>query len=130
MKNVPDTEFGRMYEEHIALIHKKDIEGLLNQYADDALLISSFEKTPKLFRGREELRTHLEGIMGIDGLETEVVFWSDTEEPDTVMVTEKIKMTVNGETSEMRFADSWVIENGKIKIHFAGMVQYPDGSLA
>ncbi len=68
--------------------------------------------------------------MGIDDLQTEVVFWSDTEEPDTVMVTEKISMTINGETSEMRFADSWVIENGKIKIHFAGMVQYPDGSLA
>ncbi len=130
MKNVPDTTFGRMYEAHIDFIHKKDIESLLDQYADDALLISSFEKTPKLFRGREELRTHLEGIMGIDDLQTEVVFWSDTEEPDTVMVTEKISMTINGETSEMRFADSWVIENGKIKIHFAGMVQYPDGSLA
>jgi len=30
----------------------------------------------------------------------------------------------------MRFADSWYLENGKIKVHFAGMVQYPDGSLA
>jgi hypothetical protein len=30
----------------------------------------------------------------------------------------------------MRFADSWVLENGRIKLHFAGMVQYPDGSIA
>jgi hypothetical protein len=30
----------------------------------------------------------------------------------------------------MRFADSRVLCNGKIAIHFAGMVQYPDGSLA
>ncbi len=130
MKNVPDTKFGRMYEAHINFIHKKNIEGLLDQYSDDALLISSFEKIPKLFKGREQIRTHLEGIMGIDDLQTEVVFWSDTEKPDTVMVTEKISMTINGEVSEMRFADSWVIEDGKISIHFAGMVQYPDGSLA
>ncbi len=130
MKNVPDTKFGRMYEAHIDFIHKKDIEGLLDQYDDDALLISSFEKVPKIFRGREEIRTHLEGIMGIDDLETEVVFWSDTEKPDTVMVTEKISMTINGDVSEMRFADSWAIKDDKIFIHFAGMVQYPDGSLA
>ena len=130
MKNVPDTKFGRMYEAHIDFIHKKDIEGLLDQYCEDALLISSFEKVPKLFRGRDEIRTHLEGIMGIDDLQTEVVFWSDTVNPDTVMVTEKISMTINGDVSEMRFADSWVIKGGKICVHFAGMVQYPDGSLA
>lgn len=130
MKNVPDTPLGRMYEEHINFIHQKDIESLLNQYADDAVLISSFEKKPKLFRGRDQIREHLNGIMGIDDLQSEVAFWSDTYDPDTIMVTEKITMTVNGETSEMRFADSWVIENGKIKIHFAGMVQFPDGSLA
>lgn len=130
MKNVPDTAHGRMYEKHINFIHKKDIESLLNQYADDAILISSFEKKPKLFRGRDEIKGHLEGIMGIDDLQSEVVFWSDTTNPDTIMVTEKITMTINGETSHMRFADSWVIEEGKIKIHFAGMVQFPDGSLA
>jgi hypothetical protein len=46
------------------------------------------------------------------------------------MITEQITMTVGGEQSEMRFADSWVLENGRIAIHFAGMVQHPDGSLA
>ena len=30
----------------------------------------------------------------------------------------------------MRFADSWVLREGKIAIHFAGMVEYPDGSLS
>jgi hypothetical protein len=30
----------------------------------------------------------------------------------------------------MRFGDSWVLRDGRIAIHFAGMVQYPDGSLA
>lgn len=130
MENVPNTKLGKMYEEHISYVVNKEIDKLLDQYHEDALLISSFEKVPKTFRGHAEIRKHLEGIMGIEGLETQVVFWSDTEKPDTVMVTEKIKMTTNGEVSEMRFADSWVVKDGKICVHFAGMVQYPDGSLA
>ena len=68
--------------------------------------------------------------MGIEGLETKIVFWAETEDPETLMITEQITMkTAEGESS-MRFADSWVLKNGKIAIHFAGMVQHPDGSLA
>lgn len=130
MKNVPDTALGKMYREHIELILKKDIDGLLGQYAEDAILISSFEKTPKYFQGHEELKSHFDGILGIEDLETEIAFWAETENPTTLMVTEIITLTAGGEKAHMRFADSWVLENGKIKIHFAGMVQYPDGSLA
>lgn len=130
MHNVPDTQLGRLYREHIQLILDKDIEALLDQYTDDCLLISSFMKKPVIYRGRDQLREHMQGILGIDDLETEVVFWSETEDPQTIMITEKITMTVGGEKSEMRFADSWVLRDGKIAIHFAGMVQYPDGSLA
>lgn len=130
MTNVPDTKMGRMYREHIELIIKKDIEKLLDQYADDALLISSFMKTPKYYQGRDQLREHMQGILGIDGLETEVVFWAESENPQTLMVTEKITLQTKDGTANMRFADSWYLENGKIKVHFAGMVQYPDGSLA
>ena len=80
MKNVPDTALGRLYREHINLILKKDIEALLDQYTDDALLISSFQKTPKYYRGRDELREHMQGILGIEGLETEISFWAETED--------------------------------------------------
>lgn len=131
MKNVPDTPLGRMYREHIQLILDKNIEKLLDQYADDALLISSFMKTPKYYRGRAELREHMQGILGIEGLETEIVFWAETEKPTTLMITEQITMTLkDGGVANMRFADSWVLKDGKIAIHFAGMVQHPDGSLA
>lgn len=130
MKNVPDSLLGRMYKEHIGLILNKDIEGLLDQYADDALLISSFAKEPRYYRGREELREHMQGILGIDDLDTEIVFWAETDDPQTLMVTEKIRMATGDGTAQMRFADSWVLRDGKIAIHFAGMVQYPDGSLA
>jgi len=119
-----------MYKEHIQLILDKDIDGLLNQYCEDAVLISSFQKTPLYFQGHTELREHFQGILGIEGLEVDLAFWAETEDPTTLMVVEGITMTVGGEKAQMRFADSWVLRDGKIAIHFAGMVQYPDGSLA
>jgi ketosteroid isomerase-like protein len=130
MKNVPDTALGRMYREHIQLILDKNIEALLDQYTDDALLISSFTKEPLYYKGRAEIREHMQGILGIDGLETDIIFWAETDAPQTLMITEQIAMqTADGEAN-MRFADSWVLRDGRIAIHFAGMVQHPDGSLA
>jgi ketosteroid isomerase-like protein len=129
--NIPDTKLGRMFKQHIQYILDKNIEALLDQYTDDALLISSFMKTPKYYRGRAELREHMQGILGIKDLQDDIVFWAETENPDTLMITEQITMKLNdGGEAKMRFADSWVLKNGKIAIHFAGMVQHPDGSLA
>ncbi|MGV3558757.1 nuclear transport factor 2 family protein [Larkinella arboricola] len=130
MKNVPDSKLGQMYKEHIQHILDKNIEALLDQYTDDALLISSFMKKPLIYQGREQIRQHMEGILGIDGLETDIVFWAETEAPETLMITEQITMTTADGESNMRFADSWVLRDGRIAIHFAGMVQHPDGSLA
>jgi len=130
MKNVPESKLGNMYRGHIQHILDKNIEALLDQYTDDALLISSFMKTPLVYQGREEIKEHMQGILGIDGLETEIIFWSETESPETLMITEQITMTTQDGVASMRFADSWVLKGGKIAIHFAGMVQHPDGSLA
>jgi len=130
MKNVPESKLGNMYREHIQHILDKNIEALLDQYTDDALLISSFIKTPLVYQGREQIKEHMQGILGIDGLETEIIFWSETESPETLMITEQITMTTQDGVASMRFADSWVLKDGKIAIHFAGMVQHPDGSLA
>ena len=130
MVKVPDTKLGRMFQQHIQFILDKNIDALLDQYTDDCLLISSFMKTPNYYRGKVELREHMNGILGIQGLEDEIVFWAESENPETLMITEKITMkTADGE-AKMRFADSWVLRDGKIAIHFAGMVQHADGSLA
>jgi len=130
MKNVPDSKLGKMYKEHIQHILDKNIDALMDQYTDDATLISSFSKSPVIYKGRKELNEHMQGILGINGLETEIIFWAETTNPETLMITEQISMDTPGGKAEMRFADSWVLKNGKIDIHFAGMVQYPDGSLA
>jgi ketosteroid isomerase-like protein len=131
MKNIPSSKLGTLYKDHIKLILDKDINGLLDQYADDGLLISSFEKTPKYFRGRKELEVHFQGILGIQGLDTEIAFWGETENPTTLMIVEAITMQTPDGEAKMRFADSWVLnDDGRIQIHFAGMTQYPDGSVA
>jgi ketosteroid isomerase-like protein len=131
VKNVPDTPLGRMYRDHIQHILDKDIESLLNQYTDDALLISSFTKKPLYYRGRDGVREHMQGILGIQGLDTEIAFWAETDdEPQTLMIVEAITMKTQDGEQKMRFADSWVLRNGRIAIHFAGMTQYPDGTIA
>jgi len=131
-ENIPNTKLGALYREHIQLILDKNIDAVLNQYAPDALLISSFERTPKYFRGRDQLREHFNGILGIKGLEVQIGFWAETENPTTLMIVEAITLKMpDGSKANMRFADSWVLNNeGKIAIHFAGMTQYPDGSVA
>ena len=130
MKNIPNTALGRMYREHIQHILDKDIEALLDQYTDDALLISSFMKEPLYYRGRDELREHMQGILGIEGLDTDIAFWAETDAPQTLMIVEAITMTTADGEAKMRFADSWVLRDGRIAIHFAGMTQYPDGTVA
>jgi ketosteroid isomerase-like protein len=130
MKNIPDTKLGRMYREHIQHILDKDIESLLDQYTDDALLISGFSGTPQYYKGRDGLREHMQGILGIEGLDTDIAFWAETDDPETLMIIEAITMTTPDGEAKMRFADSWVLREGRIAIHFAGMTQYPDGSVA
>ena len=130
MKNIPDTKLGQMYRTHIQHILDKDIESLLDQYTDDALLISGFSGTPQYYKGRDGLREHMQGILGIDGLETDIAFWAETDDPETLMIIEAISMKTPDGDANMRFADSWVLRDGRIAIHFAGMTQYPDGSVA
>jgi ketosteroid isomerase-like protein len=132
MGHAPDTKLGRMYKEHIQLILNKDIDGILNQYTPDALLISSFsgDRKPQFFRGHKELREHFQGILGLQGLEVDLTFWAETENPETLMVVEDVTAKSAEGEARMRFGDSWVLRDGRIAIHFAGMVQYPDGSLA
>lgn len=142
LETVPATRLGNMYRAHIRMILDKDIDGLLAQYTEDAVLISSFEKVPKIFKGHAELREHFKGILGIKDLKDEIGFWGEFDGSPSghcnglslLMITEGIEMTAGSGASEekanMRFADSWVLRDGRIMIHFAGMVQYPDGSLS
>ena len=36
----------------------------------------------------------------------------------------------DGSMAHMSFYDNWVLRDGRIGVHFAGVVRYPDGSYA
>jgi hypothetical protein len=132
MGNVPNTALGRMYKKHIELILAKNIDGLLEQYTQNALLISSFnaDRKPQYYRGHEELKEHFRGILGLKDLDVDITFWAETKSPETLMIVEAVTVDTGDGIAHMRFADNWVLEKGRIALHFAGMVQYPDGSIA
>ncbi len=131
-ENVPDTAIGKMYREHINFILSHNVEGLLGQYTEDCLLISTLteDKKPLYVRGHQELEKFFrERIFGLRNMEIVLATWAETD--DVLMMIENIKAeTTDGQKSDMRFYDNWVLRDGRIAIHFAGTVQYPDGSYA
>lgn len=132
MGNAPDSTLGNMYKEHIGFVKTQNVEGLLNQYAEDCLLISTLteDKQPIYIRGHKELEQFFrERIFTIEDLEVDLRQWA--EDTDRLMIVEEISMKgTDGSTANMRFYDNWFLQDGKIKIHFAGTVRYPDGTYA
>jgi hypothetical protein len=121
-----------MYREHIGFILAKNVDGLLNQYTPDCLLISTLteDKKPLYVRGHDALREFFKSrIFTLANLEVEIAQWAETE--SVLMMVEAVDFeTTDGTKGHTRFYDNWVLRNGKIAIHFAGVVQYPDGSIA
>jgi ketosteroid isomerase-like protein len=128
----PDTPMGRLYREHIGFIKSKNVKGILNQYADDALLIGTLTegRKPRYVRGRAQLEDFFTGnFMGLKSLSSRIDQWAETE--NTLMIVESVDVvTTDGSAVAMSFYDNWVLEKGKIAVHFAGVVRYPDGSYA
>jgi hypothetical protein len=128
----PDTRLGMLYDEHIGFIKSKNVEGILDQYAEDALLIGTLTegRKPRYVRGRSELRDFFTGnFMGLKNLTSKIDQWAETE--SALMIVESVDVTgMDGSTASMSFYDNWVLRDGKIAVHFAGVVRYPDGSYA
>jgi len=128
----PDTPLGRLYREHIGFITSRNVEGILDQYAEDALLIGTLTegRKPRYVKGRAELKDFFTGnFMGLKSLTSKIDQWAETE--NTLMIVESVDVTgKDGSTASMSFYDNWVLRGGKIATHFAGVVRYPDGSYA
>lgn len=130
---VPNSKLGKLYSEHIDCIIQKNVPGLMNQYSQDCLLISTLtdDKKPLYVRGHKALEEFFRSrIFGLESLDTKIANWAETE--NTLMMVEEIHAkATDGTPIDCRFYDNWVLDDaGKIKIHFAGVVQYPDGSIA
>ena len=132
MRTPPQSPLGAMYEEHIGFIKSKNVAGLLSQYTDDCLLISMLtaDRQPLYVRGHEQLREFFEGrIFGLEDLQVVHNQWAETD--NTMMTVEEISFTpVQGSPGAVEFYDNWYLRNGRIAIHFAGVVRYPDGTYA
>lgn len=128
----PDTPLGRMYREHIGFITEKNVDGILNQYADDALVIGTLTdgRKPRYVRGRDDLRDFFNGnFMGLISLTSRIDQWA--EDDAALMIVESIDAHLkDGSTASMSFCDNWFLRDGRIAVHFAGVVRYPDGSYA
>lgn len=126
----PDTPLGRLYKEHIGFIKAKNVDGILNQYAADALLISTLTegRKPHYVRGRNELRDFFNSnFMGLKSLTSRIDQWAETD--NSLMVVESVVViTMDDSTVDMSFYDNWVLIDGKIAVHYAGVIRYPDGS--
>ncbi len=128
----PDTPLGWMYRQHIGYIKDKNVAGILNQYTEDALLIGTLTegRKPRYVRGRVQLRDFFNGnFMGLKSLASRIDQWAEAD--NALMIVESIDVTqTDGSTAHMSFCDNWVLRDGRIAAHFAGVIRYPDGSYA
>lgn len=134
MDQLPESPMSKMYKAHIGFILAKDVGGLLDQYTEDCVLISTLtpDRQPRYVRGHAELKQFFEGnIFSLEGLECTLTQWAEHEDPQILMMVEDVTVTgTDGSVSSMSFYDNWFLRNGKIAIHFAGVVRYPDGTYA
>jgi hypothetical protein len=111
----------KFYEEQLGYLTAKDVDGLIaNHYNDDAVLIS-FDVTVK-GRGalREYFRTYLERLSTLTVRSTDK--FAETE--DCTL----LEATVTSNLGTVRVYDAFVLREGKISYHFAGVIGPSDSS--
>src|SRR5213592_1890078 len=103
----------RFYKEHLAYIHAKDFDGLIDHhYNEDAVFTSFFG----CLRGREALRAHFKQYLGSLG-ELQVRLDKLTETEDTLL----IETTVATDAGSIRTYDAFVLRAGKVAWQFYGV---------
>ena len=86
------SPMSKLYKQHIGFIKAKNVEGLLDQYAEDLLLISTLteDRQPLYIRGRQQLKEFFESrIFSLEDLEVSLNQWAETE--NTLMMVESLK---------------------------------------
>ena len=105
----------RFYEEQLAYLAAKDVEGLVaNHYNDDAVLMS-FDVT---VRGREALQDYFRAYLKRLGTLTVTSTDKFVETEDAIF----FEATVTSNLGAVRVYDAFVLRDGKISYHFAGVI--------
>lgn len=106
--------FRDIYDRQIASLQNGDLEMLLAQYADDAELIR-FDRT---IQGKGALREFFTGYMQQIAPFTLVSTDHYTETDDAIF----FEATVQAAGHTVRVYDVFIIEDEKIRRHFAGVI--------
>jgi hypothetical protein len=103
------------YDRHIQFLLDRDVDGLIaNNYNEDAVLVTH----TAIARGREELTRFFRGYLEVLG-ELEVLSTDKfTDTGDTIL----FEATMRSALGEARVYDAFVMREGKIDYHFAGVM--------
>jgi ketosteroid isomerase-like protein len=112
MNAVAGREF---YERHVQFLVDRDVDGLIaNNYNEDAVLVTH----TAVARGREELTQFFKGYLEVLG-DLEVLSTDKfTDTGDTIL----FEATMRSALGEARVYDAFVLRDGKIDYHFAGVM--------
>ena len=111
----------RFYQEQLDYLAAKDVDGLVaNHYNDDAVLIS-FDVTVK---GRAALREYFRAYLERLGTLTVTSTDKFTETEDSIF----FEATVTSDLGTVQVYDAFVLRDGKISYHFAGVIGPGDSS--
>ena len=103
------------YDRHVQFLLDRDVDGLIaTNYNEDALLVTH----QAVVRGREDLKTFFRGYLDMLG-DLEVLSTDAfTETGDTIL----FEATMRSNLGEARVYDAFVLRDGRIDYHFAGVM--------
>jgi hypothetical protein len=103
------------YERHVQFLIDRDVDGLIeSNYNDDALLVTH----NAVVRGREELRQFFAGYLDLLGQLEVLSTDAFTDTGDTIL----FEATMRSNLGEVRVYDAFVLRDGRIDYHFAGVM--------
>lgn len=105
----------KFYDEQIAYLEANDVDGLVeNHYQADASLIGFDFVVTGREALREQFRNYLNMLGGLKLKSTDKF----NETPGTVF----FEATITASQGDIRVFDAFVLEEGKIKYHFTGVL--------
>jgi ketosteroid isomerase-like protein len=102
------------YEKQIAALESGDVDRVMGQYHDDAVLVS-FDTT---VRGLAALREHFVGYLARLGSLKLLSTDHFAETPDSIF----LEATVRTSSAEAKVYDVFILRDGKATHHFTGLI--------
>jgi hypothetical protein len=117
---VSTTPGRKFFDEHMAYIASKDVDGLVDdQYTDDAVLVSPFDildvPPPHIVRGNQALKDFFKRYLDWQGEINLESLYNFAELDDSIC----FHAIVNSHTGRWLVGDGWKLQDGKIDRHYS-----------